>query len=238
MTGSKFCHQHPNRRASNKHLRHNKHCVLFEWQNHSTHRSIGLDCLISTCALISLLFWCNNEREANRFQSVIAFSNDEIPEATKGSLTLISVVICTRRDDENPWMNYIMTTHLSTRGYYATFIQFQLVCNCLQYTITHNIVRRPLNKVNLFFGNWNLFLIDSVGCFFIIVIRLCSTISGATECDTVQHFHWLSFECRDCFTHCSISIFFIVILTVFSLSLLSHLFYYTFTIGWHSNAGV
>lgn len=102
-----------------------------------------------------------------------------------------------------------MTTHLiRTRGYYATFIQFQLVCNCLQYTITHNIVRRPLNKVNLFFGNWNLFLIDSVGCFVIIVIRLCSTISGATECDTVQHFHWLSFECRDCFTHCSISIFY------------------------------
>lgn len=217
MTGNKLLSLTPNTGAHTQLIVSNmsvyaiqqRNCVLFEWQNHSAHCSIGLDCLISTCrcvAMISLLFWCNNvcvserERDANRFQSAIAFWNDEIPETTKGSNSLCQTG---RWVPMNELYNLLIRAHVhrqiradATRG--SVFVQLQLVCNCLQFTLAHtnNAVRRSLSQVNWYFGDWNLFLIDSVGCCVVVILSLLSfghfssTLFGATEWDTVQHFHW------------------------------------------------
>lgn len=158
--------------------------------------------------------------------------------------------------DENPWMNYIIYSSvpyetMHTRGCYAVsfnFNSFAIVYSSHTNTQCCVWARCALNKVNLFFGNWNLFLIDS---WLVVVAVILLLLSLWTVCCLV--YFWcdrkrygsalplMSFECTDCFTHCSIFHFIHIFLTVFSLSLspsLSSCILLFFTIGWHSNAGV
>lgn len=171
-------------------------------------------------------------REANRFQSEIALSNDEIPEATKGSLT--HTHLCARRDDENPWMNFIIDSSEHT----PILCRVRTISTRLQLFTIHSHTQYCASTVEwsefiLFF--WKLKPVsDRFGrllfCHYCHSPLLYYFRFGATECDTVQHFHWLSFECRDCFTHCSISIFncffsflFLLPLVVFLLHFCSQL---------------
>lgn len=74
-------------------------------------------------------------RESNRFQSEIAFPNDEIPEATKGSLTLTLFISVPGGMMKTP-MNELYNLLICARGYYYA-IHVRLISTRLQLFTIH-----------------------------------------------------------------------------------------------------
>lgn len=145
--------------------------------------------------------------------------------------------LCTRwgriQYDENPWMNYIIYSSIrttNTHGYYA--ISFNFNSFAIVYSsLTHRVICASTVEQSGFFF-WKLkpvfdrFLVGCCCyCYFIIIVIMnewCILsivyIFGATERDTVQHFHWWVLNVETILPIVrSISHFIHIFLTVFSL---------------------